>query len=260
MRNSFRPVLTGALLASLLGACAVPSLEVQPRYGRPQISGRAGATSGAVGGSADLEDAGLDDDQALSARADLEFGSPRLIGLAQAPHFEGSGTLDVTISDGTNTITAGTPVDTELGISQYDLALVFDLFPGDTIELGIGFGAAYFDLDFRFEESATGTLVASDEQVPVPFLAATAALWLGPVEVAAFAGGMQYTYQDDRVDFLDLDAYARLKFLGGRQHFRSSLLVGYRLTRFQLDYDDQGTDIDADLTLAGPYVGLEITL
>lgn len=260
MRNSFQRVIVLPASVALLGACATPAFDVQPRYGRPEISGTVGATSGGVGGSADLEDAGLDDDEALSARFDLDFGSPRLIGLAQAPQFEGSGTLDTTISDGTNTITVGTAVDSELDFTQYDLALVFDLVPGDTFELGIGFGAAYFDLAFRFEESGTGTLVASEEQVPVPFLAATAAVWVGPLELAAFAGGLQYTYDDDSVDFLDLDAYARLKFLGGAQHFRTSLVAGYRLTQFALDYDDDGTDVDTDLTLKGPYVGLEISL
>ncbi len=243
-----------------LAACATPSFDVQPRYGRPEISGTAGATSGGVGGSADLEQAGLEDDEALSARVDLDFGSAHLIGLADAPQFEGSGTLDVSVSDGTNTIAGGAPVDSKLDLAHYDLALVFDLIPGDTFELGLGFGAAYFDLDFRFEESGTGTIVASEEQVPVPFLALTGAVWLGPVELAAFAGGMEYTYDNDTLSFLDLDAYARCKLFGGHRLLRTSLVVGYRLTQFELDYDDANTQIDTDFTIQGPYVGLEVML
>jgi hypothetical protein len=247
-------------LAALSGACALPSLDVQPRYGRPEISGTAGVASGGVGGSADLEEAGLEDDEALALRVDLDLGSPRLVGLAQAPQFEGSGTVDVTVTDGTNTITAGAPVESELDLAHYDLALVFDLFPGESFELGLGFGAAYFDLDFRFEETGTGTVVASDEQVPVPFVAATAAVWLGPIEVGAFVGGMEYRYDDDDVRYLDLDAYARWKLFGGEELLRTSLLVGYRLTEFELDYDDDGNDVDADIELSGPYVGLEVSL
>ena len=257
---SLRLVLACASTALILGACAAPSFDVQPRYSRPAISGRAGATSGGVGGSADLERAGLDQDEAISLRADLDFGSPRLVGLADAPEFAGDGTIDVTVSDGTNTIAAGTPVSSELNLAHYDLALVFDLVPGDTIDLGIGFGAAYLDLDFRFEDTGTGTVVASHEQAPVPILAATAGVWIGPVELSAFGGGVQYKQNDDDLTFLDLDAYARLKLFGGASRLRASLVGGYRYTDFKLDYTDDSSDIDADFTIQGPYVGLEVRL
>lgn len=256
MRNAFRL----SLLPFAFASCAVPSLDVQPRYGRPEISGTAGFSSGGTGGTADLEQAGLDDDEAISARFDLDFGSPRLVGLAQAPRFEGSGTLDVSVSDGTNTIAGGAAVDSLVELGIYDLALLFDLFPGDTIELAIGFGAAFVDADFRFEEIGTGTTVQSQEQFPVPFVAAAASFWLGPVELAVFAGGMEYTYEDDDVSYLDADAYARLKLLGGEELFRISLLAGYRLTDLELQYDDDASAVDADLEIQGPYVGLEISL
>ncbi len=250
------PVL---VLPFVLGACAVPSLDVQPRYGRPEISGTAGIASGGLGGAADLEQAGLDDDEALSLRVDLDFGSPRLIGLAQAPSFEGTGTLDVSVSDGTNTIAGGAAVDSVVELGIYDLALVFDLIPGDTFEFALGFGAALLDGDLRFEEVGTGTVVESAEQLPVPFVAAAASVWIGPVELALFAGGLDYTYDDDSVTYLDLDAYARCKVLGGAR-MRASIVLGYRQTELELDYDDDSSDVAADLEIRGPYVGLEITL
>lgn len=251
-----------AALAALLSlsACALPSLEIQPRYARFEISGQAGMTSGGVGGSADVEEAGLDEDETWAARADLKFGAPHLIGLAQQPRFEGTGTLDVTVTDGTDTITAGATVDSKADLDMYDLALVFDLIPGDTLELAIGFGAAYLDLDFRFEEQGTGTTVASQEEIPVPLLAAAGAVWLGPVEIAAFAGGMEYTLDDDSIAYLDADVYARLKLFGGDELLRVSLVAGYRYTDFELEYDDDSSAVDADLTIQGPYVGLDLSL
>lgn len=255
-----RIAFAAPVFAFVFAACALPSLDVQPRYGRPEISGTAGFTSGGVGGSADLEQAGLQEDEAISARVDLDLGWPRLVGLAQAPRFEGSGTLDVTVSDGTNTITSGAAVDSVVELGIYDLALVWDFFPGDTIELAFGFGAALLDADLRFAEVGTGTTVESQQQIPVPLVAAAASVWLGPLEVAAFAGGMDYTYDDDSVSYLDLDVYARWKLFGGEELLRTSLLAGYRLTSLQLEYDDGGSAIDADLEIQGPYVGLEVTL
>ena len=255
-----RIVFPVSLLASVLASCQLPVLDVQARYGRPEISGTAGFASGGTGGSADLEQAGLDDDEAISARADLDFGAPILVALAQAPRFEGSGTLDVSVSDGTNTIAGGASVNTVAELGLYDLALLFDLVPGDTFELAVGFGAAFLDTELSFEEPGSGTRVESQEQVPVPLVAAQLAVWIGPVELALFAGGMDYTYEDDSVTYLDADAYARWRLLGGEKSLRASLVAGYRLTDLDLEYDDDGTEIEADLEIRGPYVGLELSL
>lgn len=249
----------GLVLPSL-AACAAPSFDLQPRYGPIDISGSAGLTSNGVGGSADLDQAGLEEDEFLSGRADLKFGVPHLIALVQAPDFAGSGTLDVTVSDGTNTITAGAPVDSEIELDQYTLALVFDFFPGDTFELALGLGATYLDAAFAFVEQGSGTTVASEEQVPIPILVGAASVWLGPVEFALFVGGADYQYEDDSVFYLDADVYARWKLLGGREFLRTSLVLGYRLTQLELDYDDDASTIDADLELDGVYLGLEVSL
>ena len=242
-----------------LSACATPALDVQPRYGEMEISGSAGVTTGGVGGNADLDQAGLDQEQIFSARADLQFG-PHLVFLGQAPSFTGSGTLDVTLSDGTNTINAGTPVDSRIDFGAYDLALLFDLVPGDTVELALGFGAAYADVDMRFEDPASGTTIDEQANFPIPLACALASVWIGPLQVSAFAGGMEYTYEGDTVSYLDADVYARWKLFGGEELLRMSLVVGYRLTDLELEYADGSTNVESDLTIAGPYVGLEGSL
>lgn len=248
------------LLPFALASCALPSLDVQPRYATPSIEGEAGLSSSGVGAAADLEDAGLDDDDTIAGRLDFKFGMPHLVVLAQTPRFEGEGTLDVAITDGTNTIAAGANVASKLDLEMYDAALLFDLIPGDTLELALGFGAAYLDMSLLFEEDGTGTMVASDEAVPVPLLAAGAAVWIGPVEVVAFAGGMQYEYDDNDFSYLDLDAFARWKLFGGSHRLRASLVGGYRRTDLDVEYDDGASRVDADLTISGPYVGLELSL
>lgn len=249
------------LLAALCAAsCALPSLDLQPRYGNLSIEGDAGFSTSGLGGAADLEQAGLDDDSSLSGRLDFKFGMPHLVVLGQRPRFEGEGTLDVTIDDGTNTISAGANVASSIDLDMYDAALLFDLFPGDTVELALGFGAAYLDMSLVFEEDGTGTTITSDEAVPVPLLAAAASVWVGPIELSAFVGGIAYELDDDEVSYLDIDAFARWKLLGGSSRVRGSLVGGWRRTDLDVEYDDDSTLVEADLVIQGPYLGLELSL
>jgi hypothetical protein len=253
-----RLTVSGLVLA--FSSCALPSLDLQPRYASSSIEGEAGFSSGAVGAAADLEQAGLDDDEAIGGRLDLKFGAPHVVVRAQTPRFEGNGTLDTTITDGTNTITAGASVASKIDLEMYDAALLFDLIPGDTLEVAIGIGAAYLDMALLFEEDGTGTTVASDEAVPIPLLAAGAAVWIGPIEVVATASGIQYDLDDDEISYIDLDAFARWKLFGGSHRLRASLVGGYRMTDIDVEYDDNSSLVDADLTIAGPYVGFEFSL
>lgn len=254
-----RAVLPCLLSLPFLAACAIPSLDVQGRYSPMNISGSAGFASGAVGGSADLEEAGLDDDNVPSLRMDLKFGAPHLVALAQAPSFSGSGQVDATLTDGTNTILVGADVDSQVDLGQYTLGLLFDLFPGDTIELALGFGVTYLDLDARFRESG-GATVSSTQSVPVPMLMGAGSVWIGPVELAALAGAMQLDYDGDSASYLDADVYARWKLFGGRELLRTSLLLGYRYTNLEVDYEDGSSDVDVDFAIEGAYIGLEVSL
>lgn len=244
----------------VLTACALPAFEVQPRYGRLDISGSAGVSSGGTSAAADVEQAGLVEDDSFSARADLKFGMPHLVFLGQSPSFDGTGTLDVTIDDGTNTITAGAAVDSELDLKTYDLALLFDFAPTDTLELALGFGAAYLDVGMRFEEVGTGTVIDEQQQMPIPLVCALASVWIGPVQLSGFLGGMDLSYQGDALTYLDADLYARWKLFGGSELLRASLVLGYRLTDFQFEYEDGSSNVNSDLTIAGPYIGLEASL
>jgi len=255
-----RPTVAFFSLLFLLAACATPSLELQPRYGLLEVSGKGGFSSGGVGGAADLEEAGLEEEEVPSARLDLDFGSPHVIALGQAPQFEGRGTLDVTIGDRTNTIAAGREVDSDLDLTTIDAALVFDFFPGDTVELGLGFGVAYIDLSFSFVDTQTGTTISSDQEAPLPLAAAVASVWIGPLELGAFVGGIAYEYDDDSIYYVDADAHARLRIFGGEKHLRGSLLIGYRLTDIDLEYDDSSSDVDVDMSIQGPYAGIALSL
>lgn len=247
-------------ITSLVAACTAPTLRLTPRYGQLAIDGRAGIQSGSVSGAADVKDLGLDDDTGFAGRLDFDWGGVRLVGMAQFPHYEGTGTIDVTVSDGTNSITAGAPVDTQLDLDMYQAGLLVDFAPGEQAKLGLGVGMAYLDISLAFDELTTGTRVVTEQQLPIPLLAAVVAVWIGPVEVGGYVGGLTYEYQDDDVSYLDGDAFLRFKLFGGLRRLRASAVVGYRLTKIDALYEDGAAQGDIDLTVQGPHAGIELSL
>ena len=252
---------SAVLLALFLGACAAPSLDLMPRYGRFSVEGEALVGSAGTSGQVDLEEAGLEEDDTLHGRVDLKFGAPHLILSGVGPKFEGTGTLSAAIDDGTNTIPAGTTVDSQFDLGLYDGLIVFDMIPGDTFEFALGVGGNVLDLELAFEDVGTGTTVETAETFVVPVLAALGAVQWGPLELQVLGSGFNASYQNDSILYWTGDAFLRLRFLGGDEHLRASLVGGYRISEFEVEYDDEDsdTDVDIDLQLQGPYVGFELT-
>ena len=244
----------------LLQACTLPMFEVAPRYGLLAIDGDASLSTSGSSGSVDLDEAGLDDDRLFSGLADFKFGAPHLVLLGQSPHFTGQGTLSAAVDDGVDAIPSGAAVDSDVDLALYDGALVFDLVPGDTFEVALGLGGSYLDLDFSFEELGTGTLVDSAQSFGVPLVAGIASVQLGSLQLAAYVGGTDFRLNGNSVTYWDGDAFLRWRLLGGDQHFRGSLVLGYRVTHVDGDYDDGSTQVSADVDLRGPYAGIELGL
>ena len=248
-------------VACLVSACAVPRLELQPRYGRFSVAGEAAVNAGALSSGVDVEEAGLEEDEdTFHGRIGFKVGAPHFIVSGISPKFEGTGTLDAAVDDGTNTIPGGAAVDTRLELGIYDGLVVFDLVPGDTLELALGVGGNVLDFEMAFEDVGTGTEVATEETFVVPLLAALGAVQLGAFELQVLGAGFNASYQGDSIMYWSGDAFLRLRFLGGDDHVRASLVGGYRINEFEIEYDDEDAAVDVDLRLQGPYAGLDITL
>ena len=255
-----RPLLLVVAPVALLGACALPQLDVRPRYTQLDIDGELGLSTTNVTAKADLEEMGLDSEGGIGARADLKWGIPHLVVSGQTSEHDGSGTLDATLSQGGNTIPFGADVDSSLELGVYSALLLFDVFPGSTFELAFGFGAALIDYDFLVEEQGTGTTVESNESLPLPVVAGNVGVQFGSFELALLASGLSYELDDDSGSLVDADASLRWRFLGGEDHLRASLVLGWRALLVEVELEEDGDEIEGDLDLSGPYVGLEITL
>ena len=262
MKNPFLPAWA-LLLAS---ACSSVHLAVVPRAGNLEPDGEI-ALSGSAGGAGvdstnSVEALGLVEDEGVPGlRADVAWGPSRWTLAWQQSEHGGSGTLEAEISDDDASIAAGTDVDTVFDMGLGELLVTFDLVPGDTVELGLGLGAAVFDLDVSVTDPASGDSVDPDESAFLaPLVALRGGVRFGRFDLEALLGGIDLTYEGDSASLYDLDVLARVNLFGtpGRAH--GALALGYRLVDLDVDYDeDDGSgDAEADVDFAGPYVALSL--
>lgn len=255
-----RNVATAASLA-LLTACSAPRLDATPRFGTFDIEGSLGISENGVTGEADLESAGLDqDDSVFGARVDLDWGPAHLMLSGQQSEHGGSGTLDATISSGGVTIPVGTDVDSDLDLGLYSGAFTFDLIPTDLVELGIGLGVSYVDFSASFQEQSTGETVDVDEAVPVPLVAARLGTRIWRLDASLQASGITWSDSGDELTLIDLDLMAKLRLLGDDDRFAGHLTAGYRWLDLAFDYEGDDDEAEGDITFDGPYIGVTLSI
>jgi hypothetical protein len=224
------------------------------------LSGSAGGV--AVSANNSVEALGLVEDEGLpGARADLGWGALRLTVAWQQSEHGGTGTLEAEISDDDFSIAAGTSVDSVFDLGLGEVLLTFDLVSGDLFMLGLGFGAALFDLDVSVTDPTTGDTVDPEAELfAAPLVVLRAGAAFGPVDVEALLGGMDLSYDGDSAALYDLDVFARLNLLGKPGGAHGALVVGYRLLDLEVDYDDDEGDLQGDVDFSGPYAGLSFGL
>ncbi len=250
--------VAGAIFGAFMTGCA--QLDVQPRYGLADIDGEFGISSTNVTGQADLNQMGLEEEDAFGARADFKWGLPHFIVSGQGSEHEGDGTLSAEVSQGPITIPVGSNVSSSLDLGLYSGLLLFDLLPTENFELALGAGVSVIDFDLSIVDQGSGDTVQSDEVLLLPVIAANAGLKFGSFELALLVSGFDLSYDNDSGTFIDGDAFARWRFLGGDSHVRASLIAGWRATLLDVDLEESGDSIEGEVELSGPYVGLEFTL
>ena len=246
---------------ALLAACSAPRLDVTPRFGTFDIEGKAVISDSGSSAKADLETAGLEkDDSVFGLRADFDWGPSHVMVSGQETTHDGSGTLETTFTSGGTTIPAGADVESDLDLGLYTGAYTFDFFPTDLFELGLGLGLTYVDVNASFQDQGTGETVETDEQIPVPVLAARLGTRIWRLDASLQASGLTWSYQGDDIYLLDLDLMAKLRLFGGDEHLAGHLTAGYRWVDLELDYEDGDDSVETDATFQGPYLGLTLSI
>lgn len=252
-RSSFAFLVLLPLVS--MAACSAPQIRATPELAFTKLSGDFAASSGAVSASNDFSDLGITDRESdFGARVDLKWGSPHLtFSFAQAD-LSGDGTTTAQLENDGVVIAAGANVATDVKLTHGQAVVTFDVLPTDAFELGLGLGIEALHIKGDITESGTGNSIDTDETAPIPVVAARAGVGLGPVDVSLLATGMQLKINDDDVTFLDLDLQASV---GVFSH--GELVVGYRRWKADVEYKDGSDQIEADLTLDGPYIGFSFS-
>jgi len=253
-----RRLLAASLAAALAGCSLIPSASITPRLGPRAIRGDIAVSSSGVSVASDAETLGFDEDSPLlQPRADFSMGPFDFMGSYHDALYEGSGRAEGQLDLGGVIINAGDAVDSELDTVYANLVATMDLVPTDLVDVGIGLGVSYVDFD-AMVSSSTDTLRSSEAMVvPLIALRGEAELWF--LRANVHVHGMSGSYGGVDATLLEYDAFLAYE-LADFLNAYAAIVVGYRELLIDVEYSDQGSDIEADLRLGGPYFGLTIGL
>jgi hypothetical protein len=243
-------------LAMSLAACSAPTVALDARYGEYGVDGSLLiADSGTFSATNDLETLGLGEEEATTSfSGQFKWGAPHLYVSTQESEFSGTGVLEADLVTDFGTITAGSAVDSKMDFGLTSAILTFDIIPGPW-ELGLGVGVSMISIDAEFQDLTSSEFVETDETLPVPGVALSLGVGLGPIDLQLIASGVTASVEDGEVTYYDADLMGRWDF--GR--FGGSLLFGWKEADYDIEYDDGTDQVALDMNYSGPYVGLRIS-
>ncbi len=255
-------VVPALLLGSLSTSCFLPTVSATPRVAFMQLDGdvRLERTDSGVttAGTATTEQLGLgDDDTVFNPRADVKWGGLQLTVSNLGVGFAGQGTLDSSIELPFGDFVVTGDVESRFELDITSAALTFDVVPTDIVDVGIGVGVAYTDIDAFIQEALTLETIETSETAPVPMVALRAAVDIGRVRLEGLGQALEIEIEGDDVALYDIDLAASVRLLNAAG-FGAYLTGGYRMINAQANYDDDGTQVDLDIELSGPYIGATI--
>ncbi|RFA30624.1 hypothetical protein CAI21_03650 [Alkalilimnicola ehrlichii] len=157
--------------------------------------------------------------------------------------FDGSGRVDRTLRFGDIEVDAGQDVDSKLSLDQLDATIYIQPL-SNVVSLGVGLNVRL--MDGEAQVTANGQTDRISFSGPIPMLYGNAGVALPFTGLSANAEASAIAYSGNRL----IDAQ-----IGLRYHVAPFVRVeaGYR--RYELKLDDFD-DIDVDLSIDGPYLGL----
>jgi outer membrane protein len=189
------------------------------------------------------------------ARFDLPLFFPNIYVAAAPMNFEGNGTKNSSFDFGDiSDIPAGTSLDTEITLNQYDVALFWGIPALKTATAGVfnidlGLNVRILDLEAKLHASDGDQFDQQEEAsatAPVPML--FLAVHVKPTDAFGFeAEGRGVSIGDNKL----------FSFIGRvRYNFTGPVFLtgGYRYDKFEIDEDD----VKADIEFSGPFVEMGI--
>jgi hypothetical protein len=253
-----RRATAAALLLGVLAACpaAALALEAGARAGYwfPTISGNAQTTTGGIPDTPfDLKDTlGIQDENVPFGEAFL--GVSRLtFRVGYTPlGFDGSKTLTQTFVFNGETFQVNDTVASRLEVDMIEGQVQFDVLRPSigvaSVNLGLILQGTFVDGSIRVQSGTTGTTTQRDFRLGAPLVGVAAGVGFlkDMIRADARATGMAYSGSH----LYEVDAYASFApfpFI--------RLQGGYKYIDLEVDE----SDVTANLTLSGPYAGLQVS-
>ena len=250
-----------ALLAlTLLGSCyGLPKAGFTPRFLSMDIEGDISVSSGGATGAADLESLGLQKDSgSFAPRADFEWGAFELTLANSSTNHSGSGVANAKLEFDGNIIDINEAVQTDFELGLTELIMTWDVIPGDTVDVGIGFGVTLADVNMNIASLLDPNIeYSTDEELPIPMLAGRLGLELGDFNFEALVAGLSVNVEGDSVTVIDMDIALRYNLIDLGGEVMGAISAGWRSFDLELDYDeDTGEAVDINIGFSGPYIGI----
>jgi len=164
---------------------------------------------------------------------------------------DGTGTVSANRDFGGFTFGADEDVAADLTLDQTDITLYYNpLKYMPTVDLDLGLNIKYIDGDAELRSRTTGERERTSFSGALPMAYARGGFDLPFTGLSAEAVGSLISYDGHRLE--DLRAGLRYELNAGL-----GIEGGYRRVRLKLDDLD---DVDADLRMEGPYIGLSLHL
>ncbi len=254
MRRSaaFLPILLLLFLCSAVPARADFEAGVRGTYWFPHLSATA-QTFGA--GTADTKldaksDLGVGDEDTPSGEAFVRLGRVTLRAGYTGLRYDGDNILSRAIVFNGETFSVSDRVISRLDVTMVDGEVQVDIFRPETaaasFRLGLIAKVKYADGDLRLSSSTMTE--EKDFRLPIPMLGVAAGVGFAKNRVRIDARGTGMAYSGNHLYEADVFAsIAPVRFV--------QVQGGYRYLDLSVDDDD----LVADMTLKGPYVGLQLS-
>jgi hypothetical protein len=210
--------------------------------------------------AADIESLGFQKDSgSFAPRGDFEWGAFELTIADSSTTHSGTGVADASLEfGGGDIILAGEAVQTDFELGLTELIMTWDVIPGDSVDVGIGFGVTLADVDMNIASlDNPGIEYSTDEALPIPMLAGRLGLELGDFNFEALVAGLSVDVEDDSVTVVDMDIALRYNLIDLGGEVMGAISAGWRSFDLGLDYDeDTGEAVDINIGFSGPYIGI----
>lgn len=211
-----------------------------------------GDPSGGATSILDLEDTLNQDTSAVSPIGSVAVAIPAIDILIEAGFLGGysyDGTTTESISFDGTTYTGN--VTTETNYTIYEVNALYELVEISVFKIHLGGGVRFFDVEADIQGTVGGSQQSENESIflPIPVLAAGARADLGPnFFVQGRLAGM---YLGEYGSVLDGSLEVGWDFIRN-----AGIFAGYRV----MTAESEAFDVEFDLTLGGPYAGIELRL